>query len=377
MMLSQRILILACLFSSLLHFAAAGWSVPKVFYHADTKLDLADSFRDPTTGFIHILAQVNYTHNYYMLLTPEGTVSSIYRLPGESVVTTGLKISGRGNGKALYIAFANAVGRILFLESEDHGATWSSPVRVNNKTANTFGTIRCVAETGRVYMVYRRGSDYRQAEGLVFISRPDGSKVFSPEKVIANPKGVFSIDSAYTWANGRVVLHVLYVDVNALMYMKSEDNGVTWSPAQDLETRSVMDMRVVSSPALSSALFVFYAKTMNQIGMLCTRDQGRTFTDEAVFPGRLYFLTAQICGTKSAKLLVTAVKGGSYTLWSGWEQQGHEINKESVSTPFAEEYGALACMSGNEESTVKVGMLGRVKGSEKDYAIAINTMTSA
>jgi hypothetical protein len=156
--------------------------------------------------------------------------------------------------------FANIPPQVLLKYSDDHGATWSPTVRVDDGTYETQWNPRArptVGAGGRVYVVYDRGpvtdtpvASYSGSIDLVVASSSDGGQSFkryvvdsgvtrvtSPNEAIPNYTEMISAIAADPARVGHLAVawpQALGPNNSRIVLRYSFDGGAHWSPRLDV-----------------------------------------------------------------------------------------------------------------------------------------------
>eukprot|EP00829_Urostomides_striatus_P017749 TRINITY_DN6221_c0_g1_i1.p2 TRINITY_DN6221_c0_g1~~TRINITY_DN6221_c0_g1_i1.p2 ORF type:complete len:247 (+),score=38.69 TRINITY_DN6221_c0_g1_i1:64-804(+) len=152
---------------------------------------IRDSFNNKT----HILYLTTGGYVYYLYLEQNGTVSSALNIGKSTQRGQGvISIQGANDGLHLYVVINYRRGYyddLNFLESENDGHTWSSPVipRSNNlqDSYNRYIPEILVLSSGRVFIFYSKNS-YNERE-IMATTRPPNSIAWSTEKYVAERSG--------------------------------------------------------------------------------------------------------------------------------------------------------------------------------------------
>ncbi len=166
------------------------------------------------------------------------------------------KVVGTDDGQHLYAVFsANRTLRgkecdssnwdgcldTYFMESANAGATWSEPIAIHSGdlrdvVRRSKTNIVYVKETKRIMIFYERATYSNRIP--VFVTRPDGSTIFSSERTIADRLYYvgYRMKSGYILNGNSVIIYLFGVDSRdySIWGEYTTDNGVRWNPTPDL-----------------------------------------------------------------------------------------------------------------------------------------------
>jgi hypothetical protein len=155
-----------------------------------------------------------------------------------SAFGTSAAVDGAGRIWVACAQPAGEAGQVVLQRSDDNGATWQSPVRVNavvepvaaegeNRPKLAFGS------AGEMYVTWTSPTSARFTGDIHFARSLDGGKTWSTPTVVHRDRQLIThrFDSLLVDARGR--LWVTWVDKRdlkaAIYYAYSDDRGVTWS----------------------------------------------------------------------------------------------------------------------------------------------------
>jgi hypothetical protein len=173
--------------------------------------------------------------------------------------------------------------RILFSRSIDHGATWSTPVRISTKGGDCLdsdntdeGAVPTVGPNGEVY------DSWAGPLGLVFTKSTDFGVTFSSNQVITSIPGgwdfdipgiyrcngmpITACDTSHTSTRGNIYIcwgdQRNGTDNSDVFIVKSTDGGTTWSSPKkvnnDNTTRHQFFPWITIDQSSGHVFFVFY-----------------------------------------------------------------------------------------------------------------------
>ncbi len=343
-------MMLAILLMGLLGLASATWTSPEMFMRSNFFLEYYDSYTDPTTGNVHVLANTDENITYYIRFSLN-TMSKLMQLPSNVYSALACRITGEGDGNHIFISYHDSNFDVQFLESSDGGNVWTPQRKLNKKETCNLGSMVVNQESKRLYLIYSCTSS------LIYISRAPGSIVFGEEKVIWDKTPIFSTTSVVTLRRKKPLLHVFFQTEKTVLYTQSFDTGVTWSAAEDIFVHADLHwIRAVANTMISNTLFLLYAAGDNTMAVVYSNDNAESFSDPVKTPGDMLSLNVAVCGSKEKPMLATVANEGNYTQWTGWETKS--LVPKMFDTPFSNEHDrGLSCGVG---ATIKVTMVGNL-----------------
>lgn len=155
-----------------------------------------------------------------------------------SAFGTSAAVDGAGRIWVAYARPAGNAGQVVLQRSDDNGATWQSPVRVNaavepvaaegeNRPKLAFGS------AGEMYVTWTSPTSAQFTGDIRFARSLDGGKTWSTPTVVHRDRQLIThrFESLLVDAKGR--LWVTWVDKRdlkaAIYYAHSDDRGATWS----------------------------------------------------------------------------------------------------------------------------------------------------
>lgn len=223
------------IFTSQYH--TTGWTPPNDIILTDNVrfLNSAASADD----FIY-LAWVNIIHgNLNFALAPLSQVNNPYAWQGPFVLAQWVDSVSMAlsSDNAIHLVYVTPdeegnEHEILYIQSTDHGDTWSEPVSVWSVTTvnpSLIDLMLKVDTNDRLHLAYTIGSyTYGKYREVGYIRSTDQGKTWSSPRKIASsdtPPGV-AVAGVYTF--GANEIHLTY-DLPDRMHTWSTDGGITWS----------------------------------------------------------------------------------------------------------------------------------------------------
>ena len=248
----------------------------------------------------------------------------------------------RGNLYVAWIEWQTDKSIMLFSRSTDHGATWSTPIRISthagmprDDNGSVVGVIGTVGPDGTMYVVWNDGLT------IAFTTSRDGGRTFAPSRSIIDvgppyfggATGIPGVARAMGFPQigvdpARGTLYVTWSDFRNgdvdVFLSRSTDRGATWSAARRVNDDPVHDgadqffQWLAVDPVTGAVCVQFYdrradpANRATRVTLARSTDGGRTFTNydwsSAAFTGQNAFL--------GDYMWMTAYAGRVYGIWA-------------------------------------------------------------
>jgi len=359
------------------------WATPIELLHIpDSELDTVSSlFYDPVSRVTHIVFSDNPNYRYYYFGVSEK--GEFYQTSFRSDLKSQLGLlCGPKDGKNIYLILNMGYDgkyAISFTESNDNGKTWGSPIRITGSDQSyVLNDVIYIQETGRIFAFY-----YASLGTMRVISRPPGSSIFSQEIKIANANclnGAYVARATYSIThNNMIILHLFYRDPTSTMsYVKSLDNGITWSAPKRIISDQIGSVFHSSSDSkITGKVFATFGYNCNDkpAQMIVTDNNSESFSSPIQLTrenvdGSWRSHGFKIFGSFDKPMLATlftTVSGyGEYRIWDL-----ETMSYTNDSHPFCEPYirgPAMDIVYGNQQKSeylVKVAVI-KVKSAANE-----------
>ncbi len=240
-------------------------------------------YREPNSPVSHVIVGARGLVQYmHLAVTDEGAI--LYKTSFREQMALNAVLRGAGDGKRLFLAVHHSAGYrqvVSFCESADFGRTWTPRSRVASDDEDKYlADMVYERETGRVFVFLTT----RDSLELRVVSRAPGSVAFSAETKLADlgsPVESNEARAGYTAKpqQNAYYVHVVYVGTTfgALMYLRSQDNGATWSVPREI-AGGAKAFQVSQVLGTSEAIYVSYVSGEGLGMLLYSTDHGATFS---------------------------------------------------------------------------------------------------
>ena len=211
-------------------------------------------YQDPTSGTRFAFYAQNTSSESFLcrsIYNPDDSLDSEECLNLNKWIRD-ITVTGSGNGQDLFLAFSagrtitggnckendvNGCIDVFYMESSDAGKTWTQPravPRANMKDAvmRTMPKILFMEESRRLFIFYYRVGE---AGEICQVARPDGSSIFNNEAVVYhNDYPITRLQVTSTSAWGETNIHVVFVVLYWMAWIRSNNNGISWEGAEGI-----------------------------------------------------------------------------------------------------------------------------------------------
>lgn len=357
-------------FELVLFYTITAWTEPSSFIITTTAngYDLLSLYSDPNSKMIHILYTDKDNEGLFYFRLKNRNKDASKRLVDIKEYRGTPVITGSGDGKHIFVAYANNRNHAVFLESETNGDTWGIPLEFKSTECNAIGSLVNIAEIGRLYITFSGNRN------VTFATRPPNSKVFSPETVIfQNTKDIWPSASCYTLKQKNPIIHVAVPIGNYyIAYIQSENNGISWSKPRNIRIYDQNGKIVMLSyPKITNTFFLFFhVGEDTDGGFIYSRDNGYNFSKIVEVEREWIARSAVICGNETNKVM-SIIGASNYWQFINWES-GKVEGEADPSRPFDPNYSQLTCIEGDPTSLM---MVGPVKSYPYVYGTSIKKWT--
>ncbi len=309
----------------------ADWTGPVLLVNDSSYVTVQSTYRDPATMASHVLLY-NTSSRLILHLALSNSGSIVHRnVLGKTSLYPAI-LRGAGDGKRLFVAMAYSNGsseveRINFTESESGGKTWTKAANILlDGRSNTLQDMIFVAETGRVF-VFLQNED----KEIRVTSRAPGSRAFSAPILVAGVNYYYTschfARATYSLVSGKPMLHVLFMGdtiQGRIYYVRSKDNGVTWSaPRPIFSTRNGV-VRIAGAATVGQRIFVLQGSSSwgDHPRMMYSDDNGMTFKQKelGITTSTSAGTDLTVCQSKGksamASLILSSYDTVYYSLWN-------------------------------------------------------------
>ncbi len=303
---------LAFLAISLLPLLSLQWSPPQVIAREPQDcIGLRDLAKDPA-GNLHVLYQ-SYSRNttgmmHYLKLSPLGAVLASHTIP----VPYALYGVVKAGPASVYVTVATDVANetIYFTENPKSGmGSWTTPLRLHpagRASIRSRPQMVLIAETGRLYVFYKKYDLGTRVDTVVMVTRAAGSRTFSVEREIyLGDPNVFTVGYTMSGKGKSPWLHMFALGDYKLNYTSSANGGVTWTNTRtiisedndqlaDLVKVGLVSTRLQESD-IAPTMFITYGGLVRnahryRIKMRSSKDLGLTWSNETASKTDVIFM---------------------------------------------------------------------------------------
>lgn len=181
-----------------------------------------------------------------------------------------------GGDGTIYTAWTEFDGPLWVSRSTDRGATFTPPVRADDRGKPARAPALAVAGDGTLYLAWTVGDD-RSADVRLAMSR-DRGQAFSPPVVVAASRGYS--DAPKLVVDGAGVLHLAWAESSGgphddyhVRYARSRDGGHSFEAPRTLTESGAYPMLTLDD----GAVYVMW-ELPKGLGLAYSQDGGRTFS---------------------------------------------------------------------------------------------------
>eukprot|EP01022_Parablepharisma_sp_SALTPOND_P029136 TRINITY_DN72659_c0_g1_i1.p1 TRINITY_DN72659_c0_g1~~TRINITY_DN72659_c0_g1_i1.p1 ORF type:complete len:395 (-),score=4.43 TRINITY_DN72659_c0_g1_i1:63-1157(-) len=208
----------------ILAFIAKGqWGPVNKIKELSGKVTITSSFTETSQESHHLVGNVNDTL-YYLKMSP-GFTYQLHLFKDSHVKLTKGEITGSPNGNSLFLAVQDEVHNVYFTESFNSGVEWKPLTKIIGNTVISSVSLLYVNESGRLFLFYTKENGY-----AAYITRPMGSSVWSPERILSAEVPTHEITAIYIKSTKEPSI-VVGISMDDYLYTLTSTNmGATWSP---------------------------------------------------------------------------------------------------------------------------------------------------
>eukprot|EP01022_Parablepharisma_sp_SALTPOND_P033997 TRINITY_DN901_c0_g2_i1.p1 TRINITY_DN901_c0_g2~~TRINITY_DN901_c0_g2_i1.p1 ORF type:complete len:470 (-),score=11.06 TRINITY_DN901_c0_g2_i1:126-1340(-) len=347
-----------CLFIAILVFhtaTATNWTQPTKIIKFDTLPMVFGMLTDFKRDYDHLFFWNGTNFNLSYLRIHNNAIDIYTQLTTDNTIEIA-SLAQSPDGQNLFIAFEDHYeDHIYFLESSNSGQTWTQPIKLSTKPSK-LGVLKYIEETNRLYILYHR----RDTGEAIFLTRPAGSSIFTPERVVWKIKETNRISSAYTLERGQPIIHAISIELGEdgdyVTYARqSKTLGATWEGPNKIPINASHYYKTVTvaDPKITDAYFIIYRGVQtDRPEVTYSMDHGKTYGKSVNLNWKRNYNThAMICGDRANKTLI--VSGRGYAHLKDWEEGN--LNKKDMTRPF-DHASWVNCKRGN---SMNLNMFGR------------------
>jgi len=298
----------------------------------------------PTTGITHIFwEQLNPAKDLYLFYRARyqnNTFSPIKQLDMNHPLAfyeNQISVQSTPDCSKIFVAYAayrvqsnkgctvwnkNSCLEVFFIETENHGVTWSEPVKIkrenfDDETHRTLPSMVYEKESGKLFIAY-----YIDMNGG-YIYRDKEQKNFTEEKRLSLYMFGRILHMGYTHdanSNKKYLQVVWWEDdlerTKSIYYARSEDEGENWTHRMELVKRykseNLPDLAIDTNAAAGS-IYVQYSDK-DSIYIMWSKDHGFTW-EKNITVGRAFteYNAITICGLKGKGKVFSMAPGFAMT----------------------------------------------------------------
>eukprot|EP01022_Parablepharisma_sp_SALTPOND_P000226 TRINITY_DN100_c0_g1_i1.p1 TRINITY_DN100_c0_g1~~TRINITY_DN100_c0_g1_i1.p1 ORF type:complete len:587 (-),score=-38.40 TRINITY_DN100_c0_g1_i1:118-1878(-) len=375
-----------CLHLVIIHAVVAEWTAPVEFGRNSHQSSMVlDMYTDPSTEISHVLYMYwsGASAYCYSAIYPNGSLIHSTKFSIHHYYWShGSKIKGAGDGRHLYIALGGTrrihtgglFHDVSFTESSDGGKSWSPMVQVpkenssdtNNRVMNDMVYIK---ETGRIFIFY-----FSSPDKVYVVTRSPGSSIFSLERLIAQTATCHDsngcIAATYSYWLSKLLIHVVFADGKHLLYMRSSNNGISWSSPRVIAKDFVYAIHgVEADKVLPSAIALIYERYEEPApyALIVSKNYGDNFSEPMNIgkyksPHTHFTSTGglKICGARGFPTLATFTindhstsrSNSSYFFWDF--DTFIPFPQDNIFETFPITSAKITCTTDNEHGTLNV-----------------------
>jgi len=300
-------------------------------------------YHDPISNLIHVL-YINENKEYYCHYAISAENNEIIyktQFKVEHMAVSGV-ISGPKDGKNVYLVyrgFEDYLRSIYLCESEDSGKSWKM-TRLVSKIDARFSDMIYISKTGRIFIVFYND----ETKEIQIITRAAGSSIFSQPKTVVRDAEEFihGAKLAYSYDGNNGILHLFYItkSEHRLGYIKSTDNGITWTEPKIMGPNRISVLtNIAINQELTDRIFIAYAlDTWVAYQMIYTEDHGENFSNPIEITDKKSFSSHNIhgfaiSGTQEKPLLVCLFNTiDMYSEFNVWDIK--RMDRIEANSPF-------------------------------------------
>jgi len=266
------------IFISLLTAVICDWSNPVKILDVPNpnSIHIISSYRDSTTSRYHVLYSRDLPNEqaegWHLIAQDDGKVifnEKFALLDAYWADKTAMR--SLNNGKNIFIAYQGYKEYYAsFIESSDDGKTWSKPIKAADEAY--FYDMIYIAETNRAFVFFSNVNEI-----LCVSSKPADSTIFGNAHSIDDVENFAK--ASYNMENGKAVIHVSYIDEQfGFSYVKSSNNGVTWTEPKNIIMRKSINTIHQAVPRPDGTYFIYLTNDEKHNSQIVeTHNSGRSF----------------------------------------------------------------------------------------------------
>eukprot|EP01022_Parablepharisma_sp_SALTPOND_P000227 TRINITY_DN100_c0_g1_i2.p1 TRINITY_DN100_c0_g1~~TRINITY_DN100_c0_g1_i2.p1 ORF type:complete len:435 (-),score=-4.57 TRINITY_DN100_c0_g1_i2:118-1422(-) len=375
-----------CISLAIIYGVSAEWTAPvEIDQYSKDRLiysGVLDMYTDPSTEITHVVnSHYDDSVYQYVAIWPNGTIMHSTKFNDSLVSSLRAVIKGAGDGKRLYLAFhgsrrvySSSYADVNFTESSDGGKTWSPMIHMPKENSNDnlhrhINDMLYIKETGRIFIFYRRDE-----KAVCVTTRSPGSSVFSLEKpVILSPSfqdNFRNIAATYNYWLSKLLVHVFIANTTHLLYMRSSNNGISWSSPRVIAKDFVYAIHgVEADKVLPSAIALIYERYEEPApyALIVSKNYGDNFSEPMNIgkyksPHTHFTSTGglKICGARGFPTLATFTindhstsrSNSSYFFWDF--DTFIPFPQDNIFETFPITSAKITCTTDNEHGTLNV-----------------------
>jgi len=270
-------------------------------------------------------------------------------------------------------------GEIWYMDSNDHGKTWSEFRKVPKKDSESQLTrdISCpvvyINETKRMFAFYTMSnmSDPNRPMILAMATRAPGSKVFAQERIISEfpqYRANYWLSAGYTMKNAVAILHLVSCGNDKPLYMKSENNGVTWTKPRILFDNADISKTPLMLAYKETVILSFFPSHDKPLTLVASHDHGNTWNDTHNLPNTVEYVdySLKLCKARHEPYIAVYAKCSKGGLCL-YESEQEKIEFKEVQSPLEKEGTNAYFACPNDKTVLKDSKVVFSNFRDEDY----------